>query len=184
MPYTTYVRGAAVSLAILFYAAHACAELVFDNTQFALKSASRSGSGALEKVMQTYEPHGDNVHQCVLFVYPRPKSTVSGIMNVDKAVMRPPVTIAPLEIINKPSQKYKDDATSIILIRNNEDNAKFKVILHRATLITEDLVREVQIECALKYAGFFGNGLSEFDKLKAAWLTDVFELEPELHQPQ
>lgn len=171
-----------VGMAVLF-AGQACAQLMFDGVQFELKASKQTGTGAAARITQSYEARGENQHQCSLYVYPRPQSSVSGILNVDKMVMRPPIVIAPLEIVRNPSQTSRDDAASIILVRHETDAAKYTVILHRATALNENLVREMQVECAVKYAGFFGKSVSEFERVKASWVQDVFALEPELVAP-
>jgi hypothetical protein len=99
-------------------------------------------------------------------------------------VMRPPIAIAAIEIARNPSTNRKEDAMSIILMRDLKDESAFKVILHRATLLDEEMVREMQIECTLKYAGVFSKNTSEFDKVKSTWVANAFSLEPELVAPQ
>lgn len=172
----------ALSLYLMAMACHADtgAELMFDHTKFVFKTSQKSTTGPGNGVTHSYEAQGENKHRCVLLSHPRPKTSVAAIMNVDKAVMKPPITIAPLEQINQPSQKYKDDALSIIVTRSNEGEGLYTVILHRATQVQEELVRELQIECTLSYGGFFGKSLSDFERVKANWIADAFAMDPEL----
>lgn len=160
------------------------AELFFDNTKFELKSVTKVGTGAMERINQRYEAVGENRNQCVFYVSPRPKASVADMLSLDKMLNGPPLAIAPIEIFKNPAGTYKEDAMSIMLMRDLKDESKFTVILHRATLVGESMVREVEINCSLKYSGLFSKSTSEFEKVKASWVADAFRVEPELTAPQ
>lgn len=159
------------------------AEIIFNNTKFDLISVAKV-DGTSDRIAQKYQAVGENKNQCRLYVDQRPKASVKDILNLDMMVMRPPIAIAAIEIARNPSTNRKEDAMSIILMRDRKDESAFKVILHRATLLDEEMVREMQIECTLKYAGVFSKNTSEFDKVKSTWVANAFSLEPELVAPQ
>lgn len=166
------IAAPALILGLVASASSQAAELAFEDAQFVYK--------ATENITQTYASQGANKHDCVLSVTPKKGSTVAGVLNVDKAVMRPPVTLAPLEIVTNSTGQYKDDAASLILLRHNTDSDKFKVVLHRATLVSDGLVRDVQVACSLKFEGLFSKNTEAFDRVKAAWVKSLFLLDPEI----
>ena len=161
-------------------------DLVFDGTRFVYKETrSKPSLGGGEFTLYIYEQVGQNKHDCYLTVDRMPNtSTVDGMLRMDASLFRPPITIAPFEIVKSKANKYVEDSSAIILLRGNQENSKYSVSFHRLTAIPGWGVREMRVQCSLKYAGLFGNSLSEYEDVKAAWVENLFALDPEVASAQ
>ena len=163
--------------------AHA-SDLEFGGVRFDLKAVKDSPSMTRKDVNITFYQYaavGENKNQCSVSIRRWPgDSDVHGTLMVDAGVFRPPIIIAPNQLVKASSPKYADDAAMVILAQNLEDKSKFVIYLHRATAIPDWGLREMRVQCTMSYTGFFGNSTSAFDDVKQAWVGNLFALDPEL----
>lgn len=156
-------------------------DLTFDGVAFQQTSVERLGSGAQSPIRQRYAPATETPHRCTMTVMQRFQSTVGSVIQIDKMVVQPVLTVMPLQVVERPSDKYKDDAMSVIVLKNRADGSRYTVILHRATQVAEGVVRDLQIECGgFRYEGLLTKSAAEFERLKDSWVARAFELDPEL----
>jgi hypothetical protein len=161
-------------------------DLEFSGVHFAFKAAKdvpELGRRNVNVTFYSYVPVGENKNQCSVEVRRWPDdSNVHGRLMVDQAVFRPPIIIAPNQLVKSPSPKYADDAAWVVLAQNFQDKAKFVVLLHRVTAIPEWGLRDIRVQCTMNYTGLFGKSTGEFDDVKSVWIGNLFAMEPELEQ--
>lgn len=156
-------------------------DLKFDDTIFAYQSSKTENLTGTPFIKHSYQAASPSKHACTISVTEKTKATVDGVLGVDRAVMMPAVTVVPLEIVKNPVAPNDNDAASVILFKNHKDPSKYTVILHRANMMPGGVLRDTLIQCTeFKYEGVFSKSIAQFDKLKSAWIRELFELDPQL----
>lgn len=153
--------------------------LMFDDVKFELQTSTIQKLSKSESRKQTYKAVSDSKHSCSLVASFTKASDINSYLMVDKMVFKPPVTLEPLEIVGRNNEKDNKDATSVILLRDTKDSAKYIVAFHRVTEYSPGEIRELHIQCTnFSFDGLFSKGMGEFKAVKAKFLLDAFALSP------